>query len=71
MGVTSECATCMHIYNACLQRAYAGVHAQVEAVIAGVQRFTVPSTGTWKITAFGAAGGYSKINSLYHGGQVR
>eukprot|EP00041_Stephanoeca_diplocostata_P031752 m.996666 g.996666 ORF g.996666 m.996666 type:complete len:2211 (+) comp24021_c0_seq2:83-6715(+) len=55
--------------TAMCQRAYDGVHNQVEAVVAGVQRFTVPSTGTWKITAFGAAGGYSKINSLYRGGQ--
>eukprot|EP00050_Salpingoeca_kvevrii_P018124 m.71013 g.71013 ORF g.71013 m.71013 type:complete len:1871 (-) comp7913_c1_seq2:312-5924(-) len=34
----------------------------------GFQRFEIPSTGLWKITAFGAAGGDGRNNVGYRGG---
>jgi len=44
------------------------VHSHVTDVIRGVQKFRVPATGTWRITAYGAAGGRAKLSGLFRGG---
>jgi hypothetical protein len=51
--------------------AYNGTSAAplISGIVSGVQRITVPSGGTWRITAYGAAGGFAKMNTLHKGGQ--